>query len=142
MRALFGALLVALLAAPTASAGKVTFTLAVNHKAPVVGEQTTVTISSNHVLLGIDPHVVVVAPHTSLRNVVTTLVASPSRPLAHIPQDGFEIPVIRVAQNRWRAQVRFPKAGRWSVLIGAVGPLPALGPALPPVVPLAVVTVH
>ena len=57
---------------------------------------------------------------------------------ATIPRDGFGVAVCRIAPNRWLARVKFPRAGRWRLII----PIGAKeGFMIPPPV-VRVVTVH
>jgi hypothetical protein len=115
-RALLAALAVALAAAPAAAA-KLRLGLAVSDATPTVGQPVTVILTAEK-RLGFDLKLVAVAPRADWFDVVGTITGDTSRNhRARIPRDGFAVPVVRTAGNRWRARVRFPRPGRWTLVI-------------------------
>jgi len=91
-----------------------------------------VTLTSGR-SLDYDLKLIAVAPGASWFDVVGTITGDSSRNhRARIPRDGFAVPVVRVAGNRWRARVRFPRTGWWKLLIPDGGPVGFMIP--PPVV--------
>jgi hypothetical protein len=115
VRAFLAIVAVVLAVAPPAAA-KLRLGLRVGDSNPRVGQLVTVVLSSER-RLGYDLKLIAVAPGESWYDVVGTITGDSSRANARIPRDGFAVPVARVAGNRWRARVRFPRAGRWRLLI-------------------------
>jgi hypothetical protein len=105
----------ALCLAPAASA-KFRLWLTVGDSTPAVGQPITVVLHSG-VDLDYDLKLIAVAPGKSVYDVVGAVTGDLRDPTARIPRDGFGVPVIRVAPNRWRAVVRLRRPGRWRVVI-------------------------
>jgi hypothetical protein len=130
MRLLAGAALAAALLAPAASAkGKMTLT--VGDRTPAAGQAVTVVMRYEEVLRpSATIRVIAVAPKRSWFDVVGVVVGGASFPQADIPRDGFAVELARVAPHRWRGTVRFPRPGRWLVVVPNYADAP--GFALPP----------
>lgn len=106
---------VALCVAPAATA-KFRVTLSLGASSPKAGRPITVVLRSG-VDLDHDLKLIAVAPGKSLYDVIGTVTGASGIAEARIPRDGFAVPVVRVAPNRWRAFVTFPRAGRWRLTI-------------------------
>ena len=117
MKALVSVLVVVglLCLAPAASA-KFKLSLAVSDSSPRMGRPVTVVLRSG-VDLDYDLKLIAVAPGKSWYDVVGVVTGDSRIAKASIPHDGFAVPVTRVAPNRWRAIIRFPRAGRWLLVI-------------------------
>ena len=105
----------ALLVAPVASA-KFKLTLAVDDSSPAVGQPVTVVLVSG-VPLDYDLKLIAVAPRKSWYDVVGVVTGDSAIARTSIPHDGFGVRVARIAPNRWRAKVTFPRPGRWRLII-------------------------
>jgi hypothetical protein len=105
----------ALTLAPAAGA-KFRLSLTVDNASPRVGQQIDAVLGADRAL-DYDLQLIAVAPGTSWYDVVGVVTGDSSRARARVPRDGFRIPVVRVAPNRWRALVRFPRPGRWRLVI-------------------------
>jgi hypothetical protein len=129
-RLLAGAVLAAALLAPAASAkGKMTLTL--GDATPAAGQPVTVVMRYAEVLRpSATIRVIVVAPKRSWHDVVGAVTGGTSFSQAELPRDGFAVKLTRVAPHRWRGVVRFPRPGRWLVVVANYGDAP--GFALPP----------
>jgi hypothetical protein len=114
-RVLVGIGVLALCLAPAASA-KFNMWLVLDDSTPRVGQSITVVLRSEQ-NLDYNLRLIAVAPGQSVREVVGTVTGDASRPRARIPHDGFAVPVTRVGPDRWRAFVKFPRTGRWQLVI-------------------------
>lgn len=127
--ALLAALVACLALAPAAGA-KFGLTLTLGKGSPRVGQPLTVSLRtdielpSDHTL-----RLVAVAPGRIRSEVLGTVTASASAPAAVLPRDGFEVRLTRVRADRWRGLVRFPRKGRWQLVVPNWGPE---GYAIPP----------
>ena len=101
--------------APTAGA-KFDLGLTVSDRTPAVGQPVTVVLRSG-VPLDFNLKLIAVAPSRSWYDVVGVVTGESKLARANIPRDGFGVPVARVAPNRWRAVIRFPRPGRWRLVI-------------------------
>ena len=135
VRAVVVVTVLALLVVPVASA-KFRMWLAVSDGTPAVGQPITVVLRSE-VALDYDLKLIAVAPGKDWYDVVGVITGDSSLARASIPRDGFAVPVSRTAPNRWRARVKFPRAGRWRLLIPNGAPVGFMIP--PPVVRTVVV---
>jgi len=113
----FAALLLALILvfAPTASA-KFKLRLTVADSTPRVMQPVAVVVHSQ-AQLSFNLRLVAVAPEKPWFRVVGTVTGDISRPHANIPHDGFEIPLRRLSNRAWRGVVRFPRRGRWQLIV-------------------------
>lgn len=127
MKAFVAAALLALCLAPAAAA-KFRITLALGDSTPAVRQPITVVVRSG-VELDYDLKLIAVAPGKSWYNVVGVVTGDSRIARASIPRDGFAVPLTRVAPNRWRGLVRFPRAGKWRLVVPNGAPV---GFAIPP----------
>ena len=134
-RLLMVAAAAALCVVPSAGA-KFKMSLALGDSTPKVGQPVTVVLRAG-VDLDYNLKLIAVAPGRSWYDVVGKITGDSSRARASIPRDGFEVPVVRVAPNRWRALVKFPRAGKWRLLIPNGAPVGFMIP--PPVMRTVVV---
>jgi hypothetical protein len=105
----------ALCVVPGASA-KFKLWLDLGDSTPAVGQPVTVVLRSG-IDLDYDLKLIAVAPGKSWYDVVGVVTGDSRIAKAKIPRDGFAVPVTRVAPNRWRGRVKFPRAGRWLLII-------------------------
>ena len=117
----------ALCVAPAATA-KFRLSLALGDSSPKVSQPITVVLRAG-IDLDYDLELIAVAPGKSWYDVIGVVTGDSVLAKASIPRDGFAIPVVRVAPNRWRAFVTFPRAGRWRLIVPNWGPK---GFAIPP----------
>jgi hypothetical protein len=101
--------------APTASA-KFKLWLTVGDATPRVMQSVAVVVHSQ-AQLSFNLRLVAVAPKKRWFRVVGTVTGDVSRPHANIPRDGFEIPLHRLSNHAWRGVVRFPRRGRWQLIV-------------------------
>ncbi len=127
MRALLATAVVGFCAVPVAGA-KFSLGLVVSDSTPAVRQPVIVAVRSGQDL-DHDPKLIAVAPGKAWYDVVGVVTGASRIARASIPRDGFAVPVTRIAPNRWRARVRFPRAGRWRLVIPNWGPV---GFAIPP----------
>lgn len=107
--------------APAASA-KFKLWLTVSDATPTVRQPITVRLRSG-IELDHDLKLIAVAPGRTIYNVVGVVTGDSRHARARIPRDGFEIPVVRVTSNRWRARASFPRPGRWRLVIPNFAPV-------------------
>ena len=117
----------ALCVAPAATA-KFRLSLALGDSSPKVGQPITVVLRAG-IDLDHDLKLIAVAPGKSWYDIVGVVTGDSVLAQARIPRDGFAVPLVRVAPNRWRAFVAFPRAGRWRLIVPNWGPE---GFAIPP----------
>ena len=134
-RVLVGVAVLALCVAPVASA-KFKMWLTIGDSTPRIGQSVTVVLHAERDL-DYDLKLIAVAPGKSWYDVVGRVTGDSSRARASIPRDGFAVPVTRIAPNRWRALVKFPRPGRWRLIIPNGAPVGFMIP--PPVVQTVVV---
>ena len=127
MRAVATIAVLALFVTPAAAA-KFRLSLALGAGSPKAGQPITVVLRSG-IDLDYDLELIAVAPGRSWYDVVGVVTGDSVLAQARIPRDGFAVPVVRVAPNRWRALVTFPRAGRWRLIVPNWGPE---GFAIPP----------
>ena len=127
--------MLALCLAPVASA-KFKMWLTIGDSTPRIGQAVTVVLHAER-NLDYDLKLIAVAPGKSWYDVVGRVTGDSSRARASIPRDGFAVPVTRIAPNRWRAFVKFPRPGRWRLIIPNGAPVGFMIP--PPVVQTVVV---
>ncbi len=137
MKALAATGIVALVLCASASA-KFRISVAANDTTPARGQPVRVTVRSERGL-GYNLRLMAVAPGKNIFRVVATITRDTSHPDPNIARDGFEIPLVRIALNRWRGIVRFPTLGRWRAVVpnGA-----AVGVVMPAGVARLTLTVH
>jgi hypothetical protein len=103
-----------------------------------VGQRVTVIVRSERAL-DFDLRLIAVAPGQPVFRVVATITGDTSRPDPNIRRHGFEIHLARVAPNRWRGIARFPRPGRWRVVVPNGAPQ---GVVMPAGVALLMLAVH
>jgi hypothetical protein len=130
--ALLASCLLVLLALAPAAGAKGRMTLALGDSSPAVGQPITVSLRVEFTLeRDATVRVAAVAPGASMYDVIATVTHTlAGGPAARTPHDGFGVELRRVAQHRWRAFVRFPRAGRWQLVVPNWGGAP--GYAMPP----------
>jgi hypothetical protein len=125
-------LALALVFAPSASA-KFKIWLTVGDSTPRVMQPVAVVVHSE-AQLSYNLRLIAVAPKKPWFRVVGTVTGDVSRPHANIPHDGFEVPLRRLSNHAWRGVVRFPRRGRWQLVVpngapaGVMIPPPARRP--------------
>src|SRR5215217_2177988 len=105
----------ALSLAPAAGA-KLRLGLTVSDRTPAVGQPVSVVLRSGPPL-DFDLKLIAVAPARPWYDVVGVVTGESRLAKAKIPQDGFAVPVVRAAPNRWRAVVLFSRPCRWRLVI-------------------------
>ena len=95
---------------------------------PRVGQPVILTVRSERGL-AYDLRLVAVAPGRDIFRVVATITGDTSHPDANIARNGFEIPLVRIAPDRWRGTARFRSSGRWGVVVPNGAPVGAVMPA-------------
>jgi hypothetical protein len=131
MRALV-VLAIALLFAPAAAA-KGKMSLALGDPSPATTQRVTVALQME-TTVGPNAHVFViaVAPGRNMYDLMSKLTQPPSpvNESVRIPRDGFGVDLKQTGPHRWRAFVRFPRAGTWQLVVPNWGGAP--GYAMPP----------
>lgn len=90
--------------------------IAASDATPSVGQRVTLVVRSERTL-DHDLRLIAVAPGQPVFRVVATITGDTSRPDPNVNSHGFEIRLARIAPNRWRGTARFPRAGRWRVVV-------------------------
>lgn len=115
-----------LLAAPAAAKFRISITA--SDRTPAVGQRVTVVVRSGR-RVAHDLRLIAVAPGRDVFRVVATITGDTSRPDPNVARNGFEIPLARVAPDRWRGTVRFRSRGRWRVVVPNFAPRGVVLPA-------------
>jgi hypothetical protein len=115
MRALAAIGLAALVVCSPAFA-KFRISIAASDVTPSVGQRVGLVVRSER---GVDYNLrlIAVAPGQPVFRVVATITGDTSHPDPNVARHGFEIQLARVASNRWRGVARFPRPGRWRVVV-------------------------
>jgi hypothetical protein len=137
MKALAATGVVALVLCSSALA-KFQISVAASDKTPAVGQPVTLTVRSAR-RLGYNLRLIAVAPGQNIFRVVATITGDTSHPDPNIARNGFEVSLVRIAPNRWRATVRFRSTGRWRVVVPNGAPV---GVVIPAGVARLTLTVH
>ena len=127
MKALVAAAALALVLCASAMA-KFQISVAASDRTPAVGKPVTLTVRSER-KLDYNLRLVAVAPGRNIFRVVATIRGDTSRPDPNVARNGFEVPLLRVAPDRWRGTVRFRTTGRWSVVVPNGAPVGVVIPA-------------
>jgi hypothetical protein len=106
---------------------KFSISIAASDATPAVGHRVTLVVRSGRAL-DYDLRLVAVAPGQPVFRVVATITGDTSHPDPNIARHGFEIQLARVAPNRWRGVARFPRAGRWRVVVPNGAPVGVIIP--------------
>jgi ABC-type amino acid transport substrate-binding protein len=136
MKAILVAALLALLACGPASA-KFRVTVAASDAAPAVGQRVAFVVRSERPL-DYDLRLVAIAPGANVFRVVATITGDTGFPDRNVKRHGFEIDLARVAPNRWRGTARFPRPGRWRVVVPNGAPVGVVIPDGVALLPLTV----
>jgi hypothetical protein len=126
VKAVFAVSLVALVVCMTALA-KFSIAIEASDTTPAVGQRVTLVVRSGQAL-DHDVRLIAVAPGQPVFRVVATITGDTSRPISNIDRHGFEIHLARIAPNRWRGKARFPRRGRWRVVVPNWGPVGVVVP--------------
>jgi hypothetical protein len=127
MKALAAAVIVALVLCASALA-KFQIAVAASDTTPAVGQRVTLIVRSEH-RLDYNLRLIAVAPGRNIFRVVATITGDTSRPDPNIARNGFEVPLVRIAPDRWRGTVRFRSTGRWRVVVPNGAPVGVVIPA-------------
>jgi hypothetical protein len=134
---LLGAVALVALAVCSPAPAKFTVSIAVSDTTPAVGQRVNLVVRSGQAL-DHDLRLIAVAPGEPVFRVVATITGDTSRPVRNVDRRGFEIRLDRMTGSRWRGTARFPRPGRWRLVVpnwAAVGVVVPNGAAL---LPLAV----
>jgi hypothetical protein len=112
----------------TSALAKFQISVAANDMTPAVGQPVTMTVRSERPL-AYNLRLIAVAPGRNIFRVVATITGDTSRPDPNIARNGFEVPLVRIAPNRWRGTVRFRGTGRWRVVVPNGAPVGVVMPA-------------
>jgi hypothetical protein len=137
MKALAVAAALALVLCASAWA-KFQISVAASDTTPAVGKPVTLTVRSER-KLAYNLRLIAVAPGRNIFPVVATITGDTSRPDPNVARNGFEVPLVRVAPDRWRGTVRFRSTGRWRVVVPNGAPV---GVVIPAGVARLTITVH
>jgi hypothetical protein len=127
MKALTAVATVALILCAPALA-KFQISVAATDTTPAVGQRVTMIVRSER-KLDYNLRLIAVAPGKNIFRVVATITGDTSRPDPNIARNGFEVPLVRMAPNRWRGTVRFRSTGRWRVVVPNWAPAGVVIPA-------------
>jgi hypothetical protein len=127
MKTLAAAVIVALVLCASALA-KFQISVAASDTTPAVGQRVTLIVRSER-RLDYNLRLIAVAPGRNIFRVVATITGDTSRPDPNIARNGFEVPLVRVAPDRWRGTVRFRSTGRWRVVVPNGAPVGVVIPA-------------
>jgi hypothetical protein len=95
---------------------KFRISIAAGGPTPAVGQRVTLVLRSERGL-GYNLRLIAVAPGQPVFRVVATITGDTSRPDPNVARHGFQIRLARIASNRWRGVARFPRPGRWRVVV-------------------------
>ncbi len=137
MKALVVAATLALVVCASALA-KFQISVGATDTTPAVGKAVTFTVHSERDL-DYNLRLIAVAPGKNIFRVVATITGDTSRPDPNVARNGFEVPLVRVAPDRWRGTVRFRRTGRWRVVVPNGAPV---GVVIPAGVARLTITVH
>ncbi len=127
MKALAATGIAALLLCAPASA-KFWISVAASDVTPAANQRVTVVVRSEQ-KLDYNLRLIAVAPGRNIFRVVATITGDTSRPDPNIARNGFEVPLVRVAADRWRGTVRFRSTGRWRLVVPNGAPVGVVLPA-------------
>jgi hypothetical protein len=127
MKALSVTAIVALVLCASASA-KFQISITGSDTTPAVGQPVTMIVHSEREL-DYNLRLIAVAPGRNIFRVVASITGDTSRPDPNIARNGFEVPLVRVAPDRWRGTVRFRSTGRWRVVVPNGAPVGVVMPA-------------
>lgn len=111
-----------------AAAAKFQISVAASDPTPAVGQRVTLTVRSER-KLDYNLRLIAVAPGRDIFRVVATITGDTGRPDPNVARNGFEVPLVRSAPDRWRGTVRFRSTGRWRVVVPNGAPVGVVMPA-------------
>ena len=126
VRALCAVVLVALVVCGSALA-KFTIKISASDPTPAVGQPVALVVRSGRGL-DYDLRLIAVGPGQPVFRVVATITGDTRYPIPKVARHGFEIPLTRVAPNRWRGIARFLRPGRWRVVVPNGAPVGVVVP--------------
>ena len=106
---------------------KLDISIAADDRTPAVGQRVSLVVRSERGL-DYDLRLIAVAPGQPVFRVVATITGDTSRPVPDVARRGFEIDLRRIAPNRWRGVTRFPRPGRWRVVVPNGAPVGVIVP--------------
>ena len=112
----------------SAALAKFQISVAANDTTPAVGQPVTLTMRSER-RLDYNLRLIAVAPGRNIFRVVATITGDTGHPAPNIARNGFEVPLVKIAPNRWRGTVRFRSTGRWRVVVPNWAPVGVVIPA-------------
>jgi hypothetical protein len=123
---------VAALVLCASAAAKVGIAIHAADRTPAVGQRLTVVVRSARPL-PFDLRLMAVAPGQDVFSVVATITGDTSHPDPTVARDGFEIRLHRARAARgpgseWHGSVRFPRPGRWLVVVPNEAPVGVMEP--------------
>jgi hypothetical protein len=132
MKALVVVGFVALLVSGPAQA-KFSISIAASDPTPAVAQRVTLVVRTEAELPGeqaldYDLRLIAVAPGKPVFRVVATITGDTSYPDPNVARHGFEIDLTGAAPNRWRGVARFPRSGRWRVVVPNGAPVGVIIP--------------
>lgn len=127
MKALAASGTVALVLCASASA-KFQISVTSSDTTPAVRQPVTMIVRSER-KLNYNLRLIAVAPGRNIFRVVATITGDTSRPDPNIARNGFEVPLVRIAPDRWRGIVRFRSTGRWRVVVPNGAPVGVVMPS-------------
>jgi hypothetical protein len=95
---------------------------------PAAGQRVTLIVRSER-RLDYNLRLIAIAPGRNIFRVVATITGDTSHPDPNIARNGFEVPLVRIAPNRWRGTARFRSSGRWRVVVPNGAPVGVVIPA-------------
>ncbi len=111
-----GAAVLAASALSLPAGAKLGFTVRASHRTPAIGQAVRVTVRSERPL-DFNLRLIAVAPRQPVFRVVATITGDTGRPISNVSARGFEVPLTRVAPNRWRGDVSFNRRGTWRLVV-------------------------
>ena len=106
---------------------KFSISIGASDTTPRVGQRVAFVVRSGRAL-DYDLRLIAVAPGKPVFRVVATITGDTSHPDPNIARDGFEVRLVRIAPNRWRGVARFPRRGRWRVVVPNGAPVGVIMP--------------
>jgi hypothetical protein len=100
----------------TPALAKFRISIAADDTTPAVGRRVTLVVRSER-LVAYNLRLIAVAPGKPVFQVVATITGDTSHPDPTVARDGFEIRLTRISGSLWRGVARFPRLGRWRVVV-------------------------